>query len=240
MVGEPVGEDVIRGRIRIHLAGSRAAVDALVDVHERVGHTLGSTLETEERGTAIWELAGHALALARAYLFLLDAGYAPAAGVQARAIHEALLALAAIADPLNNEVPEQYFADHDLKPEGIRRSVQKAQKRIKAAGAETRGDMRTLANGLYSGLSGYAHNRRRAVREAVSEPPVVFAYGPNPSVDIVAAHVSYATDLIVHLSMEVASCLSLFTGFENVERDVGRPLINDLKEVDRVHSLMGN
>lgn len=188
-----------------------------------------------ERRSGSWR--GHALALGRAYLFLVEGGYVPADAVQARAVHEALLALEAVADPNNEEIRKQYFADHDLKPEAARRSAQRTQKRAKAAGAQIDPDLRSLATKLHGGLSGFAHNRRRAVRVAVSEPPIVFAYGPHPGLEIVASHVSYATSLVVHLVLVVAASLGAFEGFDDTYRNVGEPLVARLAAIDLVHPL---
>jgi hypothetical protein len=221
---ERIDDETLRARIRVHLSESLAALSQLITVHERVARVHGAQLTGEQRATAIWEIAGHALALAKAYSYLLHGGYVPAAGVQARALQEALVAHAAAADPANGGFRERYFADQALKAEGSRRSIQKTQKRAQAAGAPKLEDLRTLANELYGGLSAYAHVRRRVVREAVSEPLIRFAYGPHPDPWRIGSHVAYATYLMVQLAMEVAESLSGLPGFEDTYSVLGEPL----------------
>ena len=236
VIRDTIPPDVIEARMTVHLGLCDEAVDALVDLHQRVSSAFAAHLYAKDRSTAIWELSGNALGLARAYLVLLRGGYVPAAGVMARALHEALSGLQAVADPVNNSVRENYFAERGIKAESARKSVQGTQRRAEAEGAAIDGDIRSMAGQIYTGLSAYAHNGRGAVREAVGTHGL-FAYGPHPDASLRAAHVSYASTLIVQLVRQVSSNLSLFGGFTGADRSLGEPLIARLEGLDEQHPL---
>lgn len=233
----------VSARIPLLLDACDAAVDALVELHERVGSAFAEGLSGEDEPAAIWELSGQALGLARAYLVLLRGGYIPASGVMARALHETLIGLQAIAGLDGEAVLGRYLAGHGIKMESARRAVQKTQRRAEADGVKLGDDLRFLAGKIYSGSGGgpgldeYAHNGRRAVREGVLTGAGAFAYGPHPDAYRKGSHVSYAMSLTVHLVEAVALALSRFSGFTDVYRCIGEPLVARLETVEEQHPL---
>lgn len=228
----------VEARIPLHLDACDDAIDTLVAVHQSVGEALGGNLQQEgDRGTAVWEVSGYALHLARSLMLLLRGGYVPAAMVTARALHEALVAVSTLADPHDTTIVARYFANQDLGPEAVRRSVQKGQRRAVKAGAQIDGDIRASATKLYGGLSGFAHSRRSAIRDALSRQPGTFAYGPHPDAHRKASHVSYGRSLIEHLVIELSFGLSLFEGFRETRSEIGLPLLSRLQRVGEEHPL---
>lgn len=235
-------DDLVERRIAVHLDVCEAVVTSLVAPHQWLGEVYAGGLEAEGEGAALWELSGHALGLSRAYLSLLRDGYVPTAGVMARALHETLVGLLALVGLDGDAILAHYLADHGIKMESARTAIQRTQRRAEADGLTPGDDLRYLAGRLYSGagssggLTDYAHNARRAVREAVLEAGR-FAYGPHPDTHRRASHVAYATLLTVQLVESVTMSLARFDGLTDAREKIGKPLLTRLEVVQSEHPL---
>jgi hypothetical protein len=229
----------VESRIPVHLDAHDRVLDELVDLHAAVGAAHGAQLaQDDDRGAAMWELAGHALGLAKAYVGLLRIGSIPADMVIARSLHETLLSLEAVSDPANRPIIDRYLSGQDLKAESLRKAVRATQRRANAAGAQIDGDPQQLALALYRGLSGYAHVKRTTIRDAIpADPPGTFAFGPHPDVYMRANHVSSAGALLVQAVLAVTSSMSGAPGFEDSFGTLGLRLARELKELDARYPL---
>lgn len=245
MFEELEAEAKLREAIEVHLNASQVVLTDLCEAHAAIGVALGTSLDGQDVWTAFWELSGRCLSLSNAYLHLLRHGFAPEAQVIARAIHEAAGMLYACVGPAQcDEEPmwSRWLADETWVSEGkVRKAVDRMEdeihKELVSKGIEPLGKSKELADKIYDLLSKAGHNRRSGFRESVSRSlPRTFAYGPHPSVPVVAGAVAYATTLMETVVYTVGRILDRACSDDYFETKI-RPRVDQMRTLSDQHPL---
>jgi hypothetical protein len=207
--------DVLQPRIEGHLLACQQAIATLIEHHRHVVEGTDLDLDAETRPVAIWELAGRCLALSNALLDQLRLGYTAETVGTMRLLHEAANLLSVATNEESGWLTRRWLSGRHVEQRRARQAIGEAQERVVAAareqGVEIEGDLEELTRQVYGVLSIGGHNDRPGFNDSISRPGRLFVYGPHPSPVIRAEYVSYASELIEQVVLEVGDGASLIS-----------------------------
>jgi hypothetical protein len=228
-------------RIDAHVDVYAGIVDVLTDWHRRIADETDLAIRGETRWSAMWEMAGRCLAIARVLLHDLRGGFCSEADGTLRALHEAVQLLFALSSHLEEDAVRRWLSGEWIRPREAREIQERHQayaiEQMVEAGVDPEGgDIAELGREIYSAMSSSAHHERGGFPESISVALRRFAYGPHPDPERRAAYVSFAGELLEEVLLVVGSAFRDLIGGDYIN-DVVRPLQQRLEEVRASHSL---
>jgi len=230
-----------RPSIEAHLAAYADSIDVLVGHHRDIADRTDIEIGADTRWSAIWELGGRCLAIARVVLHDMRGGFASEADGNIRSLHEAVQLLAAVAYFREDDALRRWLAGKWIRPAEVReiheRQQEYADDVMRQQGLEPEGgNLRELGAQIYSVLSTSAHHERGGFPESLSPKLRQFAYGPHPEAERQAAHLNYVGELLEEVVLVVGAA------FRDIIRgdfyaEVVQPLQARLHEVRAAYPL---
>jgi hypothetical protein len=226
--------ELLQPRLEGNLAACQHAVDALIEHHRHVAEGTDIDFEGETRWVALWEMSGRCLSVANLLLDELRLGYTSETAGTMRVLHEAANLLAVATHEEGAHLTRRWLSGRRVEQRRARAAIGEAQRAIdqmlQEQGVEIEGDLEELTRQIYRVLSKGAHNDREGFADAHSRAGRLFVYGPHPSPVVRATWVSYASELIEQVVLEVGDALARFYGGDWY-RDTVRPLVEGLGAV---------
>jgi hypothetical protein len=225
---------LLQPRIEGNLGACQEAVNVLVEQHRHVAEASDIDLEAETRWVALWELSGRCLGVANLLLDELRLGYTSETAGTMRVLHEAANLLAVATHEETGRLTRRWLSRRRVEQRRARAAIGAAQRAIDQAlqeqGVEIEGDLEELTRQIYRVLSKGAHNDREGFSDAHSSAGRLFVYGSHPSPVVRATWLSYASELLEQVILEVGDALTRFYGGDWY-RETVRPLVHGLHAV---------
>jgi hypothetical protein len=228
---------IFRPAIEAHLEVYERVIGSLITTHRAIADDTDLEIRGDTRWSAIWELAGRCLAIARVVLHDLRGGFASEAAGSLRALHEAVQLLSALAFHEEEDAVRRWLAGEYVPPRDAReiqgRQQALALERMREAGIEPEGgDVVQLGRDIYSSMSEMAHHQRGGFLESISEELREFAYGPHPDARTRGSHVDFAGELLEEVLLVVGDAFADILDREYY-REIVPPLQAELERIRR-------
>jgi hypothetical protein len=228
-------EPLIAPRIEGHLLVYERALDELIDAHCGIADTMEFGFRGQTRWAAVWELSGRCIALSRAMLSQIRAGFASEVAPTMRSVHEACQLLTVVTGPGEEVLLARWLDSQDIGVQAARSAENRISRPfiryLSEQGITLEGNQYLLNKEVYEILSAPAHNMRDGFLESVSPGTRQFAYGPHPDWRQRAVHAEFAGQQIEEVVLRVGSGLSTRFLGADFYRDTIQPTLAEIKAV---------
>jgi hypothetical protein len=252
-------DEAVQPQIDLIITTCRSSLDIAIQMHEQLVERTDLDLVTDTRWLAVWEVSGHALALACAVVDQVEDGHTVALSGTLRALVETLALALAMAggdedlvrrwlsgkyvSPKQAAVGQrQFFARFIDQRNAVGKPLElEPEYRAARAGLEeldidpdtgAGAVIEKIAGRVYGKLSEAAHSTRRNTEVSVSKSLRQFAYGRHPDANVRLRHAVHAATHISTAILDVGGALAEITGVDAVRPHVLRAQ-EQLKRVTR-------
>ena len=202
--------------IAAHVTARRMALDTLAGAHQTLADGSDFDLTGDTRPTAMWQMMGRCLGIARAVLELLVQGYTAEVPHLGRALHGATRLLDALGDPDEDALLRKWLAGKYVRPTEVRKAEQRYEERLGAVmvaeGKPELARTETVTRQIHKRLSEAAHHQRPAVQGDVAPLLRKMATGPDPTWERRATTTSVLLLLVGEAIDSVGGALERFHG----------------------------
>jgi hypothetical protein len=232
-------DQAVQPQIDAIVATCRSSLHVVVQMHEQLVERTDLDLTRESRWLAIWEVSGHALALAGAAVDQVEAGHTVAVSGTLRALVETLALSLAMAggdeqlvrrwlvgkyvSPKHANIGRrQFFARIIGQRNAAGQPVElEAEFRAQRAGLEELGIdpdlgadavIETIAGRVYGKLSEAAHSTRGNTEVSVSKTLRRFAYGRHPDANVRLRHAVHVATHVSTTILDVGAAIAEIAG----------------------------